>query len=140
MMRGRRFLKVAVPTALAACALIAAREPSALAQAAAGLWEIEGLPGGKPPIQQCISNVAVLAQFEHRGRHCTRNLISDSPGSSVIQYSCGPADFGRSQIDVITPRSLRISTQGISESLPFNYVLEARRLGECPKNPSATRH
>jgi hypothetical protein len=139
-MRGRTLLKVALPAAFAACALIAAREPSALSQATAGLWEIDGLPGGKPPIQQCIANVAMLAQFEHRGRHCTRNLISDSPGSSVIQYSCGSADFGRSQIDVITPRSLRISTQGISESLPFNYVLEARRLGDCPKNPSATRH
>ena len=134
------FLKLTAPIILAACALIAAREPSALAQATAGLWEIDGLPGGKRPVQQCISNVAVLAQFEHRGRHCSRNLISDSPGSSVIQYSCGSADFGRSQIDVITPRSLRISTQGISENLPFNYVLEARRLGDCPKNPSATRH
>ena len=135
------FLKVAGPAALAACALIAAREPSALAQATAGLWEIDGLPGGKPPIEQCIANVAMLAQFEHRGRqHCTRSLISDSPTSSVVQYSCGAADFGRSKIDVITPRSLRISTQGISENLPFNYVLEARRVGDCPKNPSVTRH
>jgi hypothetical protein len=139
-MRGRIFLRVAAPAVLAACALIAAREPSALAQAAAGLWEIDGLPGGKPPIRQCIANVAVLAQFEHRGRHCMRTLVSDSPASSVIQYSCGNADFGRSQIDVITPRSLRISTQGISENLPFNYVLEARRVGDCPKSPSAARH
>jgi hypothetical protein len=32
---------------------------------------------------------------------------------------------------VITPRSIRIETQGISGDLPFNYVLQARRIGEC---------
>jgi hypothetical protein len=132
-------LKAVVPVAAAAVALIAARQPSALAQATPGVWEIEGLPGGKP-VRQCIADVALLAQFEHRGRNCSRNVIDDKPGSTVIHYSCGSADFGESHIDVITPRSLRISTQGISGSLPFNYVLQARRVGDCEKNPSATRH
>ena len=51
--------------------------------------------------------------------------------SATIEYHCAGADFGRSEIDVITPRSLRIETQGISDGLPFNYVLQARRVGEC---------
>jgi hypothetical protein len=43
-------------------------------------------------------------------------------------------------MDVITPRSLRISTQGISDNLPFNYLLQARRVGECPEKATAARH
>jgi hypothetical protein len=35
---------------------------------------------------------------------------------------------------------LRISTQGISGGLPFNYVLQARRIGDCQKNLATTRH
>jgi hypothetical protein len=41
---------------------------------------------------------------------------------------------------VLTPRSLRIATQGISGGLPFNYVLQARRVDDCAKSASVTRH
>jgi len=34
---------------------------------------------------------------------------------------------------LITPRSIRIETQGISDNLPFNYVIQARRVGDCPR-------
>jgi hypothetical protein len=57
-----------------------------------------------------------------------------------VQYTCGAAGFGRTQIDVLTPRSLRISTQGISDGLPFNYVMQARRMGDCTKSASSSRH
>ena len=112
--------------------LAAAAQPSALAQTQAGLWEISGAPGMKAPLRQCIANGASLAEFEHRGRNCSPRIISNSANSVVVQYSCGSADFGRSQVDVITPRSLRIDTQGISGGLPFGYVLQARRIDDCP--------
>lgn len=112
----------------------------ALSKAAGGLWEIGGVPDSKAPVRQCIADIAELAQFEHRGRPCSRSIIDDSSSSVTIQYSCGAAGFGRSQVDVITPRSLRISTQGISGGLPFNYVLQARRIGECMKNPASSSH
>jgi len=32
---------------------------------------------------------------------------------------------------LITPRSLRIDTQGISDNLPFHYQLYARRVSDC---------
>ena len=41
---------------------------------------------------------------------------------------------------MLTPRSLRIETQGISDSLPFNYVLQARRVGDCAKSAAVARH
>jgi hypothetical protein len=112
--------------------LMAAAQPWALAQAQGGLWEISGAPGAKAPLRQCIANVATLAEFEHRGKNCPPKVISSSANSIVIQYSCGNAGFGRTQVDVITPRSLRIDTQGISGGLPFSYVLQARRIDDCP--------
>lgn len=104
------------------------------------MWEISGAPGTQTPVRQCVADILALAQFEHRGRNCTRNILSDSARSTLINYSCGPAGFGQTQIDVITPRSLRISTQGISDQLPFNYVLQARRVGDCTKTASVTHH
>lgn len=113
--------------------------PHALAQVTGGLWEISGAPGSQMPVRQCIADVQTLAQFEHRTRNCSRDTVMDKEGTTVISYTCGPADFGQTQIDVVTPRSLRISTQGISAQLPFSYVLQARRVGECTNVPS-TRH
>lgn len=117
-----------------------AAPPSALAPVAGGLWEISGAPGSQAPLRQCVGDILTFAQFEHRNRNCSRRVITDKSSSTVINYSCGPADFGESEIDVITPRSLRISTQGISAQLPFNYVLQARRVGDCTKSPAAPRH
>lgn len=126
--------------AAAPAAALAASPPSALAQVAGGMWEISGAPGTQTPIRQCVADILALSQFEHRGHICSRKILSDSARSTLINYSCGSAGFGQTQIDVITPRSLRISTQGISEQLPFNYVLQARRVGDCTKTASVTHH
>ena len=58
----------------------------------------------------------------------------------MVAYRCTGRDFGRSKLTVLTPRSLRIETQGISDGLPFNYVLQARRVGGCPAKASAAAH
>ena len=134
----RRSVILAFAVAVPAIAL-AASPPSALTEVAA-MWEISGAPGTQEPVRQCVADVLTLAEFEHRGHACSRKVLSDSGRSTLINYSCGPAGFGQSQIDVITPRSLRISTQGISGQLPFNYVLQARRVGDCTKSASVTRH
>ena len=125
---------------LIALALTAAQRPAALAQTAPGLWEIDGLPGSRAPARECVADVAALAQFEHRAKTCRRNVVSDGPSTTVIQYSCAGSEYGRSKMTVITPRSLRIETQGISDNLPFAYVLQARRVGECPARATAARH
>jgi hypothetical protein len=121
-------------------ALGAAQRPAALAQSSGGLWEISGVPGAKVPPRMCVADPAVLAQFEHRGQQCTRLVISDTPPSTVIHYTCASGGFGRSKMTMITPRAIRIETQGISENLPFNYVLQARRVGECPARQTARAH
>jgi hypothetical protein len=121
-------------------AAVAAAEPSTLANIAGGLWEISGAPGTHAPVRQCVGNVIALAEYEHRGRNCSRSVTSDNGTSAKINYKCGTAGFGESEIEVITPRSLRISTQGISDQAPFNYVLQARRVGECTKTSPPTPH
>jgi hypothetical protein len=124
----------------AALALTAAARPLALAQAQPGLWEISGAPGSRSPIRQCVADVTALARFEHRSANCSAKVLKDAGTMAQIEYSCGGAGFGHSEITVLTPRSLRIATQGISGGLPFNYVLQARRLDDCPKSASVTRH
>jgi hypothetical protein len=133
-------LSVIGVAAIAGLALTAAQQPSALAGVQAGLWEISGAPGSKAPVKQCLAQVTALAEFEHRGKACTMKVLRDQGSSAVIEYSCGNAGFGRSQINVVTPRSLRIDTQGISDQLPFGYLLQARRIGDCPAPPNASRH
>ena len=121
---------------LACCAapfLLAAGQPAALSQSQPGLWEISGAPGTNAPIRQCVTDIIALARFEHRAKACNAKILKDRGTMTAIDYSCGGSGFGHSEIDVITPRSLRISTQGISDGLPFNYVLQARRVDDCPK-------
>jgi hypothetical protein len=109
------------------------QRPAALAESSGGLWEISGAPDGKGLQRLCVGDTAVLAQFEHRAQMCTRLVISDTPPSAVIHYTCAGGGFGRSKMTLITPRSIRIETQGISDNLPFNYVIQARRVGDCPR-------
>lgn len=111
--------------------LVGAAQPSALAQTSPGLWEIDGLPNVRAPVRQCVANTAVLARVEHSSQACKQVVVSDTETTAVIEYTCSSGGFGRSKLTLLTPRSLRIETQGISSNYPFNYVIQARRVGEC---------
>jgi hypothetical protein len=140
---GKVLKRLPILAALAATAVVtlgAAQRPAALAVTSGGLWEISGAPGARTPARVCVADTAVLAQYEHRGQMCTRLVISDTPTAAVIHYTCSGGGFGRSKLTLVTPRSLRIETQGISDNLPFYYVLQARRVGECGPRQSAERH
>lgn len=110
---------------------LAATAPRALAPAAGGLWEIGQSATGAGARPTCIANPAALSQWEHRAGRCTRVIISDAGNKAVIDYTCADGGFGRSEMTLVTPRTLRIATQGISHDGPFNYVLHARRVGNC---------
>ena len=104
---------------------------NALARTSGGLWELSGVPGASAPQRLCIADPVLLAQFEHRRTSCPHVVIRDEGDSAEIHYSCPVGGFGRTTITVLTPRSLRIETQGISGNAPFNYVLQARRISDC---------
>jgi hypothetical protein len=120
--------------------LLAAANPAALSQAQPGVWEISGAPGTNGPVRQCLADLSALARYEHRTNNCVAKVSKDGGTSASIEYTCGGAGFGHSEIDMLTPRSLRISTQGISGGLPFNYVLQAHRVDDCVKTPASLRH
>ena len=134
-----------IPASLAVFPFIAlsvavAQRPGALAQTSPGLYEIAGVPGAKGPAHECVADVAQLAQFEHRRINCSRKLLNTNGNSVTFSYECAGGGFGQSKLTVITPRSVRVETQGISDSLPFNYVLQARRVGDCATKVSAAAH
>lgn len=110
--------------------LAAAATPSAFSRTQGGLWEIAR--NGTAPVRQCVASPATLAQLEHKDAPCTRVVVRDAGTTATIHYTCPGGGFGHSNVTVITPRSLRIETQGISAGAPFKYVLQARRVGNCP--------
>lgn len=113
-------------------ALTAAQRPASLANVEGGLWEIDRLgPGQRPRL--CVADPMTFASYEHRGKACTRVVISDGPNGAVIHYTCAGGGFGRSTVKALTPRSLRVDTQGIADNAPFQYVFQARRVGACPR-------
>ena len=114
-----------------AAALAAASVPRALAPASGGLWEVSRSASGHNPTRICVATPDLLAQFEHRQQRCTRTVVSDSGSVTLISYNCPSGGFGQSKMTLITPRTLRIDTQGISDNLPFHYQLHARRVGDC---------
>ena len=120
---------VSVICAFAGVALAAAASPQALSQAQGGLWEIDR--SGSPPVKLCLANPAALAQFEHRGATCSRTVLRDSGTAATIHYTCAGGNFGQSDLTLVTPRSLRVTTQGISANAPFKYTFQARRVGDC---------
>ena len=116
---------------VSAGAFAAVTVPRALAPALGGLWEVSRSATGHNPTRICVATPDLLAQFEHRQLRCQRTIVSDNGPQAVISYNCPSGGFGQSKMTLITPRTLRIDTQGISESLPFHYQLHARRIGSC---------
>ena len=130
-MRGYMRLGRTVAVTLFAAMLAAAAAPRALAPATGGHREVRRSANGHDATRLCVASPDVLAQFEHRQQHCARTIVSDSGTETLISYNCPGGGFGQSKIKLITPRTLRIDTQGISDKLPFHYQLHARRVGEC---------
>jgi hypothetical protein len=139
-MNRTRLALIAVAGTAGMLALAHAQQPPAWARAQPGLWEISGAPGMNGSSKQCVTDISTLTRYEHRGKNCSPKITSNSGSSTVVDYRCGSAGFGHSTVDVITPRSLRIDTQGISNQLPFAYVLQARRVGDCTPPGAAPTH
>ncbi len=97
-----------------------------------GLWDVSHSATGLAAERVCLADPMILTQWEHRGGACTRVIISEHGAEAKVHYTCVGGGFGQSVITLLTPRSLRIDTQGISGGLPFAYALYARRAGDCP--------
>ena len=128
----KRPMRATIRVTLAAAGMLvltAAGRPAVFTQTSGGLWEISRANGGRRNI--CIPDPIVLAQYENLRARCSRDVIRNQQARAEIHYTCAGGAFGQSTVELITPRSLRIETQGISGNAPFHYVLQARRIGNC---------
>ena len=108
-------------------------EMSAIAQLQPGRWEVRDLDNLRPaPVRSiCISDPAILLQFQHRDTACSQLVIANDAKGATVHYTCPAGGFGRTTLKVTTPRLVRIETQGIYRKLPFDFSAELRRKGNC---------
>ena len=112
-----------------AAVLIGASLPQAMV--GPGEWEITKSASATHGDRICLRDPALLMQWEHRSKKCTRAIVTSSLDRAELNYTCAGGGFGTSRVEMLTPRSVKINTQGISDGLPFAYVLHARRVGDC---------
>ncbi len=128
-----RRMTIGASAALLLALAVGAAGPRALGPASGGAWEVSRDARGSAAQTRCLADPVLLGQWEHRGQRCERTILSDEGSKAIIDYRCGDGGFGHSEITLLTPRTLRVATQGIAAGAPFNYVLHARRVGNCPR-------
>ena len=116
---------------VALAGLTAAASPAMLAHVSGGLWEVSRSASGAAGVRLCVADPERLVTYEHGGAACRRTVIADRADEAVVSYSCAGAGFGQTRITLLTPRSLRLDTQGIKRGEPFSYVVHARLVGRC---------
>lgn len=116
-------------SALALCG--SAFEPGSPREAKPGLWDVSLSATGNNARRFCLADPMILSQWEHRGGACTRVILTEHETSATVHYTCAGGGFGQSVITLVTPRSIKVNTQGISGDGPFAYHLYARRAGNC---------
>ena len=126
---------MSAPAVAPSAAASAPMSLAALKQLEAGLWQID--VKGHPPRLMCITDPIVLVQVEHDQPGCSRFVIANEAKSSTVHYSCQRAGWGRTTIRVETPRVATIMTQGIARNAPFDYAVQARRVGGCGNQAAA---
>jgi len=117
---------------LAGMAMAVSAAPAAISGVSGGLWELEGIPGKKAAVKQCFADPLKIATVEHGSAKCTVTVLGESGSTTRISFQCAGGGFGNASIKTITPRSLRIEVQGISDGAPYGYVMQAHNSGPCP--------
>ncbi|HMJ94192.1 MAG TPA: hypothetical protein VK472_08845 [Allosphingosinicella sp.] len=103
----------------------------AFGQLEPGRWQIRDLDAGVDRQSLCLGDPILLAQLEHDGPPCAREIIDSGPNGGTVRYTCRGRGFGHSTIRIETPRLVKIRTQGIKGTQPFSFRAEARRVGDC---------
>lgn len=119
--------------ALGGGAVAAAGQRPALAmlsQLETGRWELR-MREGAGVERICLRDGRRLIQLRHPQEQCERFVVADEPNDVTVQYTCRGRGYGRTHVHRESARVVQIETQGIAEGLPFNFVAEGRRVGEC---------
>lgn len=134
---GKKALRIAVIAAAAAAAFAVPAigqgpQLGMLDQLQSGRWELRSREPGAQAERLCIPTGRRLIQLRHPGGDCERFIVQDSPNEVTVQYTCRGRGYGRTHIRRETNRLVQIESQGIAEGLPFDFIAEARRVGDCP--------
>ena len=97
-----------------------------------GTWEVRLRDGSRTVYPLCIDSGRRLIQLRHPLSTCDRVVVDDQANAVTVQYTCRGQGYGRTSIRRESNRLVQIDTQGIAEGLPFDFLAEARRTGECP--------
>ncbi len=102
-----------------------------LGQLEPGRWELRMRDAGGTVERLCLPNTRRLIQLRHPDAACDRVIINDAESEVTVQYTCHGRGYGRTHIRRETNRLVQIDTQGIADGLPFAFMAEARRIGDC---------
>ncbi len=97
-----------------------------------GRWELRMRDAAGTVQAVCLGDSRRLIQLRHPQNSCERFIVDDTTDDVTVQYTCRGKGYGRTHIRRETSRLVQIETQGIADGLPFNFVAEGRRVGDCP--------
>ncbi|MCW2367280.1 hypothetical protein M2341_002727 [Sphingobium sp. B7D2B] len=122
---------LALGSLLAPMSMAQAPQAGGLDSVESGEWELLERGSNQAARRICISDGSQLLQPKHPYRQCERYLIRQSPRAVAASYDCGEGGRGRTDLRIETSRLVQISSQGVSDGLPFAHEMEARRVGAC---------
>lgn len=98
-----------------------------------GEWELRERAGA-PAQRICLQSGRQLVQLRHPRLICQIFIAEDGASQVVVQYTCKGRGYGRTRVRRETGQLVQLDTQGIADGLPFDFSVEARRVGECTKS------
>ena len=98
-----------------------------------GMWEIR-MRDSRQTERVCLDDGRRLIQLRHPNLACRQFVVEDEPGTVTVHYTCQGQGSGRTHLRFETPRLVQIESAGVASRLPFDFVAEARRTGDCGKS------
>lgn len=96
-----------------------------------GDWELHVRKAGGAVSHICLGDPRMLLQIQHPRNICRRYVVTDTAQHIVVTYDCAAAGNGRTDLRIETARLVQIQSQGVADSAPFSFQMEARRIGTC---------
>lgn len=106
-------------------------ELAMLDRIADGRWELKIRGSQARPERLCIHTGREFIQLRHQEIPCGRTVVEDTGDSVTVQYTCKGRGYGRTRIRRETDRLIQLEAQGIADGIPYDFVAEGRRVGDC---------
>lgn len=131
-----RCAQTAALVLLACVALPALGQPAVkgiLGEFTPGFWELRSREKQGKISRLCVKDPQQLIQLRHPNDSCRKVVVDEKADEATVQYTCPKRGYGRTHIRKETNTLLQIDGQGIASGQPFSFVVEGRRIGDCPR-------